>query len=118
MVIRQGDVFWLSLGPPKGSAPGYRHPHVVVQNNVFNRSRIQTVVMCAITSNLARAASPGNVRLGKGEANLSKASVVNISHVITVDRDELTEKIGTLSTARLQEILRGLHLLIDPRDIE
>lgn len=68
MVIRQGEVFWIDLGEPRGSAPGYRHPHVVVQNNLFNQSRINTSVVCAITSNLARATAPGNVLLRKGEA--------------------------------------------------
>ncbi|MBI2859327.1 MAG: type II toxin-antitoxin system PemK/MazF family toxin, partial [Chloroflexi bacterium] len=68
MVIDQGDVFWVDLGEPTGSGPAYRHPHVVVQNNVFNKSGIQTVVVCSLTSNLRRAASPGNVLLEKGEA--------------------------------------------------
>ena len=117
-MIRQGEVYWVSLGPPKGSVPGYRHPHVVVQNNVFNRSKIQTVVLCSLTSNLARANAPGNVRLAKGEANLPKASVVNVSHLITLDKSELTEKIGMLSPARLQEVVNGLHLLTDPKDVE
>lgn len=117
-MIRQGDVFWLDLDPPVGSAPGYRHPHVVVQNNLFNRSRINTVVVCALTSNLQRAASPGNVALSRGEANLSKRSVVNVSQVFTVDKSCLVEKIGTLSPARVRQILEGLRLLIDPRDID
>lgn len=65
MVIQQGDVFWLDLGTPSGSAPGYRHPYVVVQNNLFNESRINTVVLCALTSNLARADEPGNVQDGR-----------------------------------------------------
>lgn len=55
MVINQGDVFWIDLGEPSGSGPGYRHPHVIIQNNVFNRSRINTVVACVLTSNLKRA---------------------------------------------------------------
>lgn len=118
MVIRQGDVFWVDLGKPSGSAPGYCHPHVVVQNNVFNRSRIQTVVMCALTSNLKRASAPGNVLLPKGEANLPKQSVVNISQIITVDKSDLVEKIGTLSPKRIGEILKGVHLLMEPREIE
>ena len=79
MVINQGDVFWVDLGIPSGSAPGYRHPHVVIQNNLFNRSRINTVVVCALTSNLKRASVPGNVLLSSGEANLPKQSVVNLS---------------------------------------
>jgi len=89
MVIRQGDIFWVDLETPSGSAPGYRHPHVVVQNNLFNQSKINTVVVCALTSNLKRAGAPGNVLLAKGEANLKKASVVNISQLVTVDKSDL-----------------------------
>ena len=94
MVINQGDVFWIDLGEPSGSAPGYRHPHVIIQNNLFNRSRINTVVVCALTSNLKRAEAPGNVLLAKGESNLPKRSVVNVSQIFTVDKSDLVEKIG------------------------
>jgi mRNA interferase MazF len=117
MVINQGDVFWVDLGEPSGSEPGYRHPHVVVQNNVFNHSRINTVVICVITSNLKRAKAPGNVLLEKGEANLSKQSVVNVSQIFTVDKRDLVEKIGTLSSKRVRQILDGLWLLTEPRGI-
>ena len=117
MIIRQGDIFWVNLGPPKGSEPGYRHPHVVIQNNVFNKSRINTVVVCAITSNLKRAYAPGNVLLRKGEGNLSKKSVVNISQLFTVDKKFLDEKIGDLSQQRINEIIHGINLLIEPKDI-
>ncbi len=115
MVIRQGEVFWIDLGEPRGSAPGYRHPHVVVQNNLFNQSRINTSVVCAITSNLARASAPGNVLLRKGEAGLPRPSVVNVSQVFTVDKSELTERIGTLSGKRVLEIIEGMKLVIEPR---
>ncbi len=117
MVIRQGDIFWVNLGTPSGSAPGYRHPHVVVQNNLFNQSKINTVVVCALTSNLKRAGAPGNVLLTKGEANLKKASVVNISQMVTVDKSDLTEKIGTLPLSRVEQIIDGIKLLIEPRRI-
>ena len=117
MVINQGDVFWVDLGEPSGSEPGYRHPHVVIQNNVFNRSRINTVVVCVITSNLKRALSPGNVLLEKNEANLSKQSVVNISQIFTADKSDLVEKIGTLSRKRIYQILDGIKLITEPRDI-
>ena len=118
MVIEQGDVFWIDLGDPTGSAPGYRHPHVVVQNNVFNRSRINTVVVCVITSNLKRAEAPGNVPLGQGEANLPKLSVVNVSQLYTVDKADLVEKIGSLSPERVGQIVDGVRLLTEPRDVE
>ncbi len=117
MVIKHGDIFWVNLGVPSGSAPGFKHPHVVIQNNVFNLSRINTVVACALTSNLKRAKSPGNVSLQKGEANLKKESVVNISQIITVDKSDLIEKIGSLSKVRLKQILDGVKLLIEPREL-
>ena len=117
MTIRQGDVYWVDLGEPKGSEPGYRHPHVVVQNDLFNRSKISTVVVCALTSNAKRAAVPGNVLLEKGEANLKKASVVNVSQVVTVDRADLAEKIGSLAPARVRQIVAGLKLLLEPREL-
>ena len=117
MVIRQGDIFWVDLGPPSGSAPGYLHPHVVIQNNIFNQSRINTVIVCALTSNLKRADAPGNLLLVKGEANLKKQSVVNISQVITVDKTDLTEKIGTLAPARMKQVIEGMRLLLEPREV-
>lgn len=116
-MIQQGDIFWVDLGSQSGSAPAYRHPHVVLQNNLFNRSRINTVVVCALTSNLKRAKAPGNVLLSRGEANLPRPSVVNISQVVTVDKEDLCEKIGTLSPTRFREILNGIQLLMEPRDI-
>jgi len=100
VTIRQGDIYWIDLREPKGSEPGYRHSHVVVQNNVFNGSRIGTVVVCALTSNVKRAAAPGNVFLEKGEANLKKDSVVNVTQLVTVDKTDLIEQIGTLSPTR------------------
>jgi mRNA interferase MazF len=118
MVINQGDVYWVELEEPIGSELGYRHPHIVVQNNLFNRSRINTVVVCALTSNLKRAEAPGNVLLENGEANLPKHSVVNISQIFTVDKIQLGEYIGTVSKARVLEILRGIRLLTEPREVE
>lgn len=118
MVINQGDVYWVDLGEPSGSGPGYRHPHVVIQNNVFNRSRLNTVVVCVLTSNLKRAKAPGNILLEKGEANLPQQSVVNVSQIFTVDKGDLVERIGTVSRKRVSEILDGILLLLEPRDVD
>lgn len=118
MVIKQGDIFWIDLGEPSGSEPAYRHPHLVIQNNVFNSSRINTIVVCSLTSNLRRASSPGNVLLEKDEANLPKQSVVNVTQIFTVDKRDLTEKIGSLSRERMAQVLEGLELVIKPRDIK
>lgn len=117
-MIRQGDIYWVDLGEPVGSEPGYRHPHVVVQNNVFNASNIRTVVVCAITSNLRRGRAPGNVVLNAGEGGLPRQSVVNVSQIFTVDKQYLEEHIGTLSPTRVRQILAGIALVLEPREIE
>ena len=118
MTIRQGDIFWVDLVEPHGSEPGYRHPHVVVQNNVFNISKINTVVVCALTSNVKRAKAPGNVLLRKGEANLAKDSVVNITQMLTVNKTDLQEKIGSVQASKTRQIIEGIKLLLEPREIE
>ena len=117
MVIKQGEIYWVELDEPKGSEPGYRHPHIVIQNNLFNQSRINTVVVCALTSNLKRGNAPGNITLKKGEANIPKKSVVNISQIFTVNKTDLSEKIGALSKKRFSEVLEGVKLLVEPREI-
>jgi mRNA interferase MazF len=118
VVISQGDIFWIDFDSPGGSEPGYRHPHVVIQNNLFNRSRINTVVVCSLTSNIKRADAPGNVLLKKGEANLPKKSVVNISQIFTVNKDDLSEKIGSLSRNHILQILQGIQLLTEIREVD
>ncbi len=117
MVIQQGEIYWIDLGEPNGSEPGYMHPHIVIQNNLFNSSSISTVVMCSLTSNLKRGSSPGNVILKKGEANLPQKSVVNITQIYTVDRNDLCEKIGKVNSDRVAQILSGIQLLIEPREL-
>ena len=117
MVIHQGDIYWIELEEPSGSRPGYSHPHVVIQNNVFNQSRIHTVIVCALTSNLQRASAPGNVLLEAGEGNLPKQSVVVVSQIFTIDKSQLGEYIGSLSKKRASQILEGIRLLTEPREI-
>lgn len=105
------------MDEPHGSEPGYRHPHVVIQNNLFNDSRINTVVVCALTSNLQRASVPGNVLLKKGEGSIPKDSVVNISQITTVNKTDLAEKIGILPASKIRQVIEGIRLLIEPRNI-
>lgn len=113
-MIVQGNIYWADLGEPIGSAQGYVRPVVVVQSDLFNHSRIRTVIVCAITSNLARAKSPGNLLLDKAETNLPKDSVVNVSQIFTLAKEELTEKVGTLSAKRVRQILDGISLVLEP----
>jgi mRNA interferase MazF len=113
MVINQGDLFWVDLPEAKGSRPAYSHPCVVVQNDILNHSPIQTTIVCFLTSNLRRAKSPANVLLEEGESNLPKSSVVLVTQMLTVDKADLVNKIGSLSSHRLQQIIRGVHWILD-----
>ncbi len=99
-MVKQGEIYWLELRKPRGSEPGYRHPHLVIQNNIFNQSTINTVVVCSLTSNLKRGNAPGNVILRKGEANIPKKSVVNISQIFTVNKSALHISFSVFSVRR------------------
>ena len=116
-MIEQGEIYWVDLGAPRGSSPGHKHPHIVIQNNVFNASKINTVVVCVITSNLRRAKSPGNVVIEKGEANMPKKSVVNVTQLYTVDKRDLLDRIGKVSKKKLQMILKGVKLVLESRGL-
>ncbi len=118
MEINQGDIFWFDAGEPRGSSPAYSRPVIVIQNNVFNRSPIGTVLACALTTNLRRAKAPGNVLLNENEADLPKQSVVVVSQLLTIDKSEMIDKIGALSKERIDEILEGIRLIIEPRNVD
>ena len=107
--IDRGDVFWIAPDDTRGPAPRYAHPHVVVQDDVLNHSRIHTVVVCALTSNLHRATEPGNVLLELGEGGLPDQSVVVVSQIASIDKARLGPRIGALSAARVDQILAGLR---------
>jgi len=108
--VRQGEIYWLHFRGV-GSEPAGRRPALVVQHDRFNRSAIQTTIVAAITSNLLLAEVPGNVRLKKGEANLLRPSVVNVTQIRTIDRDRFGELIGTLSRLRIRQVIQGLALV-------
>jgi mRNA interferase MazF len=116
-VIDQGNLYWLDIGEPQGSEPGFRRPYVVIQNNAYNHGAINTVIVCALTTNVRLAYVPGNVLLKQGEAGLPKESVVNVTQVYTVDKRHLVEKIGTLSKARVRRILEGLSQVLTPLNV-
>lgn len=115
-MIRQGDIYWVDFDVPDGSSPGYRRPCVIIQNNLFNSSRINTVIVCVVTSNLNLAKAPGNISLKKGEGGLPKNSVVNVSQIITIDKTDLQQKMGSLKDTKTKEIITGIELLIKPRE--
>ena len=109
--VSRGDIFWVEPDGSNGSIPGIPHPHLVVQDDVFNRSRIETVVVCALTSNLNRASEPGNVLLEAGEGNLRKQSVVISSQISSVDKSRLGARIGALSGSRVDQVIAALRFL-------
>jgi mRNA interferase MazF len=111
MTINQGDIYWIQLEEPDGLEPGIAHPYVVVQEDVFNHSRIDSLVVCVLTSNIKQAKSPGNVLLERGEANLLKQSVVVVSKISVVNKTQLGAYIGSLSSQRIDQILAGIRFL-------
>jgi len=113
MVIRKGSVYWVDFSPGKGSEPMGRRPGLVVQNDLLNDSKLNTVIVVAITSTLTFGELPGNVTLGKGEANLPKRSVVNMTQIKTVDKNSLKEKIGSLTKKRVGQIYEGMKIIMD-----
>ena len=110
-MIRQGEVYWFAFRGG-GSEPDGRRPCAVVQHDRYNRSRIATTVVVAVTSNLKLAAMPGNVRLRKGEGNLPRPSVVNVSQIATIDRARLEDRLGLLTPDRLHQVIAGLALVL------
>jgi mRNA interferase MazF len=111
MSVNQGDIYWVPLAEPNESESGYIHPHVIIQDDVINHSRIHTVVVCSLTTNIKRANMPGNVLLEAGEANLLKQSIVVVSQVSTIKKSQLGEYIGSLTKERVDQILAGMRFV-------
>jgi mRNA interferase MazF len=112
VVIVQGEVWWADLGEPAGSEPGFRRPVVVVQGDAFNASSLRTVVCVALTSHLRWGDAPGNVLLSARSTGLPKASVANVSQLVTLDRDALAERTGRLSASNLELVLAGIDVVL------
>ncbi|HTE21922.1 MAG TPA: type II toxin-antitoxin system PemK/MazF family toxin [Candidatus Limnocylindria bacterium] len=110
--MKRGEVWWAELSEPVASEPGYRRPVVIVQADTFNKSRISTIVVVAVTSNLRLATAPGNVKLTGEKAGLSRESVANVSQVITIDKQFLAEKIGWIDHTAMQQIDEGMRLVL------
>jgi mRNA interferase MazF len=110
--MTQGDVCWADLGEPTGSEPGFRRPVVVVQCDAFNRSRIATVVCVPLTSDVRWAGAPGNVLLEAATTGLPKDSVANVSQIVAIDRDLLTDRVGRLPKRTLELVLSGIDVVL------
>jgi mRNA interferase MazF len=112
VVVERGQVWWADLGEPAGSEPGFRRPVLIVQSDAFNRSRLRTVLAVVLTSNVRLVDAPGNVLIPAKAAGLPKDSVANVSQVITIDRDFLTELAGRVRGHVLTDIENGLRLVL------
>lgn len=108
-MIRRGQVWWVDFGERAGSKPAYRHPALVLQRNEVNASRIDTVVVCVLTSNRALASAPGNTLLPKRATGLPRDSVANASQIATVDKRDLDALAGTLPPRLLAKVEDGLR---------
>ena len=111
-MISQGDVCWASLDEPVGSAPGFRRPVTIVQGEAFNASRLATTIVVPLISNLRLAAAPGNVVLAARRTGLPKDSVANVSQIITIDRELLSDRVGQLIESDLQLVLAGIDIVL------
>ena len=111
--LPRGGIWWATLEEPVGSSPGYRRPVIILQSDRFNRSRIQTVVVVVITSNLKLLEAPGNVLLKAATTGLARDSVANVSQIITVDKAALSEQIGELTRKALARVEAGVRLVLD-----
>lgn len=111
-MVARGEIWWVDFGNPVGSEPGYERPALVVSSDRFNRSRLATVLVTAVTSNLRLAAMPGNVDVERGIAGLPKASVVNVSQTMVVDRSRLLRMIGSLPVPVVRQVDDGLRLVL------
>jgi mRNA interferase MazF len=116
VVVAQGDIFWAKLPEPVGSGPGFRRPLLVVQGDAFNRSRIATLLLVPLTSNLRLAKAPGNVILPARASGLPRDSVANVSQLIAIDRELLSERVGHLPVALLQAVFAGIDLVLGRRE--
>jgi mRNA interferase MazF len=112
LVIAQGETWWADLGEPLGSGSGFRRPVVIVQGDALNRSRIATVVCVPLTSNLKWALAPGNVRLAARHTGLTKDSVANVSQIVSLDKNVLTERVGKLPQSKVYLILSGIDVVL------
>ncbi|PKA06464.1 type II toxin-antitoxin system PemK/MazF family toxin [Leptospira harrisiae] len=108
----RGEIWWVDLGIPFGSEPGYKRPVLIIQDNAFNESNINTIIVVPLTTNLNLATAPGNVLLSRKDSNLSKDSVVNVSQIVTLDRERFINKASELKTKNIKKVEEGIKLVL------
>jgi mRNA interferase MazF len=112
-MVNRGEIWWADLDGPRASEPGYTRPVLIVQSDAYNRSHIKTVLAVVLTSNLALAEAPGNVKLPARSTGLPKDSVANVSQIITLDKAFLRDRCGYLERTTLVRVEKGLRQVLD-----
>ena len=111
--MQRGEIWWADLPDPSGAAPGYRHPVLLLQADAFTRSRIATVIAIVVTGNLRLATAPGNVLLPSSESGLPRDSVINVSQLVTLNKQTLDERVGQITARTLDQVEHGVRLVLD-----
>ena len=112
MVIQRGEVYWVDLGNPKGSRPAKRRPVLIVSDDFYNSSRLATIVAVTLTTTLRLGDLPGNVRVAKGEAGMTRESVANVTALVTLDKSELGRRTGRVRPPTLERVDEGLRTVL------
>jgi mRNA interferase MazF len=110
--VRRGEVWWAELPEPVASEPGFRRPVLIVQSDHFNLSRIRTVIVVVLTTNLRLAEAPGNVPFSKEDTSLPADSVANVSQIVTLDKTFLTERVGQISDRIMMSVEEGIRTVL------
>ncbi|TGL85596.1 type II toxin-antitoxin system PemK/MazF family toxin [Leptospira congkakensis] len=110
--MTRGEIWWVDLGIPFGSEPGFKRPVLIVQDNAFNESNINTIIVVPLTTNVNLAMAPGNTTLSKKDTNLSKDSIVNVSQIVTLDRERFISKASEIKNKNMKKVEEGIKLVL------
>jgi mRNA interferase MazF len=113
----RGELWWADFGIPFGSEPGYKRPVLIIQNDFFNRSMINTTIVIPLTTNLIFADAPGNILITKNQSKLKKDSVITISQIEVIDRRRLIEKITKIDRAIIEKVENNIMFVLGIRRI-
>jgi mRNA interferase MazF len=108
----RGEIWWAQLGIPFRSEAGYKRPVLIVQDDSFNESRIRTIVVVPLTTNLRLAEAPGNVFIKKNESKLAEDSVIIVAQLYALDRDRFIEKISKVNKEIMGKVENGMILVL------
>lgn len=110
--MERGDIWWADLPEPKGSMPGFKHPILIIQSDKFNQSSLETVIGVVITTNLRLAKMPGNILVTPQQSGLPQDSVVNLTQIVSANKSDLLEHVGTVSESKMDQVGNGLRIVL------